>query len=117
MCAGSGAGPTKEGTWDSGLFDELERRVLEYAEAMSETPPSVTGEMVTGLLGHLTEGQLVELTAMVAIENQRARTYHALGVTAQGFKAYCEVTDRPWRPPPPPSGHGRGRVPPGGRRG
>lgn len=82
-------------TWrDSDLFNDLERLVLEYAEAMTETPPTVTDDLVSRLLGHLTEPQLVELTAIIAVENQRARTYAALGLTTQGFKEHCDLGDR-----------------------
>ena len=76
---------------DSGVFTELERLVLEYAEAMTDTPPSVTDEMVERLSGHLSDGQLVELTAIVAVENLRSRINAALGLTAQGFKDRCEI--------------------------
>ena len=76
---------------DSGVFTELERLVLEYAEAMTDTPPGVTDEMVEQLRGHLSEAQLVELTAMVAVENLRSRINAALGLTAQGFKDRCEI--------------------------
>jgi alkylhydroperoxidase family enzyme len=76
---------------DSGVFSELERLVLEYAEAMTGTPPSVTDEMVERLSGHLSEEQLVELTAIVAVENLRSRINAALGLTAQGFKDRCEI--------------------------
>ena len=53
---------------DSDVFTELERLVLEYAEAMTDTPPSVTDEMVARLRTHLSEAELVELTAIVAVE-------------------------------------------------
>ena len=76
---------------DSDVFTELERLVLEYAEAMTETPPSVTDEMVARLTTHLSEAELVELTAIVAVENLRSRINSALGLTAQGFKDRCEV--------------------------
>ncbi|MEV1199454.1 carboxymuconolactone decarboxylase family protein [Microbispora rosea] len=76
---------------DSDLFTDLERRVLAYAEAMTETPPAVTDEMVAGLLQDLTEPQVVELTAIVAVENHRARLNAALGLTSQGFKERCEI--------------------------
>jgi AhpD family alkylhydroperoxidase len=76
---------------DSDVFSEVERLVLEYAEAMTNTPPSVTGEMVTRLSAHLSEAQLVELTAIVAVENLRSRINSALGLTAQGFRDRCEV--------------------------
>jgi alkylhydroperoxidase family enzyme len=76
---------------DSGVFTELERLVLEYAEAMTETPPSVTDELVARLGKQLSEAQLVELTAIVAVENLRSRINSALGLTAQGFRDRCEL--------------------------
>ena len=76
---------------DSDAFSELERLVLEYAEAMTATPPGVTDEMAARLRGHLSEAQLVELTAIVAVENLRSRINAALGLTAQGFKDRCEI--------------------------
>jgi alkylhydroperoxidase family enzyme len=76
---------------DSEVFSDLERLVLAYAEAMTATPPQVTDEMVERLGAHLSEAQLVELTAMVAVENLRSRINSALGLTAQGFKDRCEI--------------------------
>jgi AhpD family alkylhydroperoxidase len=76
---------------DSDVFSELERLVLGYAEAMTATPPEVTDEMVARLRDHLDEAQLVELTAIVAVENLRSRINSALGLTAQGFKDRCEI--------------------------
>ena len=75
--------------WDSDLFTELERLVLGYAEAMTATPPAVTDELVAQLREHLNEGQLVELTTIIAVENLRSRISAALGPQglkeAQGF--------------------------------
>ena len=76
---------------DSDVFTELERLVLEYAEAMTDTPPSVTDGLVARLSAHLSEAELVELTAIVAVENLRSRINSALGLTAQGFKDRCET--------------------------
>jgi AhpD family alkylhydroperoxidase len=75
----------------SEVYSPLERRVLEYAEAMTATPPEVTDEMVADLRKDLTDEQLVELTAMISLENMRSRTNSALGLTSQGFKDHCEV--------------------------
>jgi alkylhydroperoxidase family enzyme len=61
--------------------------VLEYAEAMSETPVRVTDEMVDALRRHLSERQVVELTAYIALENSRARQNAALGIEPQGYSA------------------------------
>jgi alkylhydroperoxidase family enzyme len=79
---------------DSEVFTELERLVLDYAEAMTATPPEVTDELVERLSTHLSEAQLVELTAIVAVENLRSRINSALGLTAQGFKDRCEIPAR-----------------------
>jgi alkylhydroperoxidase family enzyme len=65
--------------WDSDLFTELERLVLGYAEAMTATPPTVSDELVAQLREHLSEGQLVELTAIIAVANLRSRINAALG--------------------------------------
>ncbi|HKA98164.1 MAG TPA: carboxymuconolactone decarboxylase family protein [Streptosporangiaceae bacterium] len=71
---------------DSDLFSRLELLVVAYAEAMTATPPEVTDDLVAELRKHLSEAQLVELTAVIAVENIRSRMNSALGLTAQGFK-------------------------------
>jgi alkylhydroperoxidase family enzyme len=76
---------------DSELFDPLERLVLEYAEAMTETPPTVDDALVKKLRDHLDEAQLVELTMMIGVENLSSRFNSAIGLTGQGFKDRCEV--------------------------
>ena len=78
---------------DAGVFTELELLVCEYAEAMTQTPPTVSDELVARLSRHLNEAQLVELTAIVAVENLRSRINAALGLTAQGFKDRCDLAD------------------------
>lgn len=79
-------------TWrDSDVLTDLERRVVEYAEAMSTTPLGVTDEMVAGLRRDLDDAALVELTMMVSVENARSRTNAALGLTSQGFRDRCEL--------------------------
>jgi AhpD family alkylhydroperoxidase len=76
---------------ESDVYTDLERRVLEYAEAATATPPTVTDEMVAGLRRDLDDAALVELTMMIAVENQRSRFNSALGLTSQGFSDRCEV--------------------------
>ncbi len=75
---------------DSEVFTELERLVMLYAEAMTATPPLVTDDQVARLRGHLDEAQLVELTAIIAVENLRSRINAALGLTAQGVRDRLE---------------------------
>jgi alkylhydroperoxidase family enzyme len=76
---------------DSDVYTDLERAVMTYAEAATATPPVVTDEMVAGLRQHLDDAALVELTMMIAVENQRSRFNSALGLTSQGFKDRCEI--------------------------
>jgi alkylhydroperoxidase family enzyme len=76
---------------ESEVFTPRERRVLEYAEAMTVTPPEVTDEMAEALRSDLGNAAFVELTMMVAVENERSRMNSALGLTSQGFKDQCEL--------------------------
>lgn len=71
----------------SDVYDDVERCVLEYAEAMSSTPVRVTDEMVEALRRHLSDPQVVELTAFIGLENSRARMNAALGIENQIFSA------------------------------
>jgi AhpD family alkylhydroperoxidase len=78
--------------WRSSMvYTPLERKVLEYAGAMTATPPEVTDEMVEGLRDDLDDAQLIELTEMISVENLRSRTNSALGLTSQGFKSQCDL--------------------------
>ena len=82
---------------ESKLFDPLERLVMEYAEAMTDTPPTVDDQLVKRLLEQLDEAQLVELTMIICLENLRSRFNSALGLTPQGFKDRCEAPQaRAW---------------------
>ncbi|MGY1738448.1 carboxymuconolactone decarboxylase family protein [Geodermatophilus sp. SYSU D00684] len=74
---------------ESAVFTPLERRVMEYAEAMSLTPPAVTDELSAALLDELGPAALVELTARIAFMNSSARSNVALGIRSQEFSASC----------------------------
>ena len=76
---------------ESEVFTALERDVIEYAEAMTATPPEVTDELAARLRGSLGDEAFVELTMMVAVENERSRFNSALGLSSQGFKDRCEL--------------------------
>jgi alkylhydroperoxidase family enzyme len=76
---------------ESTVFTPLERDVLEYAEAMTQTPPTVTDELSARLLDQLGAPALVELTSWVALANLYARTNAALGIEAEGFAASCDL--------------------------
>ena len=79
----------------SDAFDDLERLVIEYGEAMSRTPAEVDDELAARLADHFDDAQLVELTNVIAIENLRARFNHALGFEPQGFSegAACVIPE------------------------
>jgi AhpD family alkylhydroperoxidase len=76
---------------ESTVFTPLERDVMEYAEAMSETPPRVTDELSARLLKTLGAPALVELTAVVGFANSTTRSNTALGIEAQGFSKACKL--------------------------
>jgi AhpD family alkylhydroperoxidase len=80
----------------SSLFSESERLVLEYADAMTETPVGVADALFRRLREKFTDPELVELTATLAWENYRARFDHALGVESEGFTqgSYCALPVR-----------------------
>src|SRR5690606_17872814 len=48
---------------EASVFTELERQVMEYAEAASQTPPAVTDELSDALLAQLGPAALIELAA------------------------------------------------------
>jgi len=73
----------------SEVFTPLEREVLEYAEAMSQTPPTVTEELVASLLSQLGEAGLLELTSVIGFANLTTRSNVALGIESEGFAAAC----------------------------
>ena len=74
---------------DSDVFTPLEREVLAYAEAMTETEPTVTDEMVASLRSQLGDAALIELTAVIAFANFTTRPNVALGIESDGFAAAC----------------------------
>jgi alkylhydroperoxidase family enzyme len=87
MQAGAGEDKIREvPTWrESALFSPMERDALEYAERMTNTGERVDEELWARLRRHFSEGQMVELTAAVALENFRSKFNVPLGVEAQGF--------------------------------
>ncbi|MTD16070.1 carboxymuconolactone decarboxylase family protein [Nakamurella sp. YIM 132087] len=75
-------------------FSPLERDVLEYADAMTATPPTVTDDLAGRLREELGVRAFVELTKMISVENERARFNAALGLASQGFSESCRVPVR-----------------------
>ena len=75
----------------SGMFTPLERDVLEYAEAMTGTPTTVTDELSASLLEQLGPAALVELTVFIGFANLATRVNTAHGITSQGYSDACEI--------------------------
>ena len=69
----------------SPLFSELDKLVLDYAVGMSRTPVDVSDELFHSLRQHFDDGQIVELTHHIAMENMRGRFNLALGIGSAGF--------------------------------
>ncbi|WP_327321015.1 carboxymuconolactone decarboxylase family protein [Streptomyces sp. NBC_01235] len=76
---------------DSEVFTLLERDVMGYAEAMTNTPPTVTDDQYASLLERLGPAAMVELTAYIAYVNLATRANVANGVSSQGFSEACEI--------------------------
>ena len=76
---------------EADVFTPLERDVLEYAEAMTNTPTTVTDELAARLLDALGPAALVELTVVIAFANLSTRGNTALGIESQEFSAACEI--------------------------
>ncbi len=70
---------------ESPAFDARQRLVLDYAEAMSQTPIRVDDELFAALREEFTEKQLVALTTAIAWEQYRARFNGAFDIGPDGF--------------------------------
>ena len=55
------------------VFNELERLVIELADAMVAVPANISDELYTRLRGKFSEEQLLQLAGQIAFENFRAR--------------------------------------------
>ncbi|MCX4418799.1 carboxymuconolactone decarboxylase family protein [Streptomyces mirabilis] len=75
----------------SEMFTPLERDVMEYAEAMTNTPTTVTDELSARLLDRLGPAAMVELTVFIGFANFATRCNTAHGITSQGYSDACEI--------------------------
>ena len=58
---------------DLSMFSEVERLVIELADAMANTPSNISDELYARLRDKFSEEQLLQLSAQFAFENYRAR--------------------------------------------
>lgn len=82
----------------SPLFSELDKLVLDDAVGMSRTPVDVPGDLFDRLRQHLDDGQIVELTHHIALENLRGR----LNLAASAGRASATAWSARYRPPRQP---------------
>jgi AhpD family alkylhydroperoxidase len=66
-------------------LSSLDKRVLDYAVAMTSVPVVVPDGLFEDLLDALGREALVELTSAIAWENYRARFNHAVGLKEEGY--------------------------------
>src|SRR6059036_1612859 len=81
----------------SPLFSPRERLALELAERMTYTGKRVTASFFKRLKRHFTDEELVELAAIIAMENFRSKFNPVFGIESQGFcplPAVKEVAER-----------------------
>jgi AhpD family alkylhydroperoxidase len=76
---------------ESDVFTPLERDVMELAEAMTSTPPTVTDDLFARLLAQLGAAAMVELTTVIGFANMTTRGNTAMGIESQGYSKACAV--------------------------
>jgi len=70
---------------NNSLFSLRERLALELAERMTYTGKRVTDEFFNRLKKHFTDDELVELAAVIALENFRSKFNPVFGIEANYF--------------------------------
>ena len=70
---------------NSPLFSVREKLALELCERMTYTAKRVTDRFFNRIKRHFSEEELVELAAIVALENFRSKFNPVFAVEAQGF--------------------------------
>src|SRR4051812_17374548 len=80
----------------SDLFTEREKLALDYTVAVMRTPVEVTDELFARMKEHFSDGQLVEITALLTVVNLN-RFNAAFGIGSAGFSEgmVCVPPDRP----------------------
>jgi alkylhydroperoxidase family enzyme len=72
----------------SARFSDIEKAVLRFAEGMTKIPAAVSDSVFAELASHFDTAQIVELSAMIALENFRSRFNRALDIESDSF---CEL--------------------------
>ena len=77
-------------------FNDEEKLVLRLAVALTRTPSNVDDSLYEALRRRFSERELVELNAVIAWENFRARFNRTFAIEAGGFSAgkFCPLPER-----------------------
>ena len=75
------------------LFSVRERLALELAERMTYTNKRVSDSFFKTLKRHFTDEELVELAAVIALENFRSKFNPVFGIEPNGFCPLPEVRE------------------------
>ncbi len=67
------------------MYSDVEKLVLQYADAMTRTPVEVSDDLFAKLHFRFGDAEMVELTSTIAWENYRARFDHAFGIESENF--------------------------------
>lgn len=78
---------------DSSLYTDTERAALAYAEAVTLSDQDVDEEQFAELRDIFDEGEIVELTAWIGLENLYSKFNRAIRIEAQGFCRLSLPTD------------------------
>ena len=70
---------------NSTIFDDKEKVVLDYTEAITYTNLQVTSDQMNALKEYFNEDEIVELTGLIAFQNLSSKFNSALDVETQGF--------------------------------
>ena len=70
---------------DSALFSQRGKAALAYAEAVTYTDRHPSTEQFAKLREHFSDNTIIELTALIAVQNLSSKFNSALEVPAQGF--------------------------------
>jgi AhpD family alkylhydroperoxidase len=76
---------------ESPLFDEHEKVVLEYVDAITFSDRQVTDTQMEELRQYYDEDGIVELTGLIAFQNMSSKFNSALDVPSQGF---CRISPK-----------------------
>lgn len=76
----------RDGDWRAlDALDVADQLALEYAERMTATPPLIDSTFMARMTAHFDNPIIVQMAAIVAWENYRARMNVGLGVEGHSF--------------------------------